>query len=92
MDGKLKAVLVLVDQAFDFEEVVLLEGIEHFFHVVPHLGFELAAAVAEGQGEIRLAGFFRFDLLADHDEVGGNDLVFVAGTVADVELFHSPSV
>src|ERR1700720_2657262 len=45
VDGELKAVLIFVDQTLDFEEIVLLEGIEHFFDVVPHLGFELSAAV-----------------------------------------------
>src|SRR5580704_2135707 len=89
MNSELEAVLILVNQAFDLEEIVLLEGIEHFFHVVPHLGVELPAAVAESQSEIRLPGFLGFDLLADHDKVGGNDLIFVAGAVADVELFHA---
>ena len=89
VDGELKTVSVLVDQAFDLEEVVLLEGIEHFFHVVPHLGFELPAAVAESKSEIRLTGFLGLDLFADHDKVGSDDLVFVAGAIADVELFHS---
>ena len=63
MNGELKAVLVLVDEAFDLEEIVLLEGVENFLDVVPHFGFELAAAIAEGQGEIGLTGFLGLDLL-----------------------------
>ena len=89
VDGELEAVLIFVDQAFDFEEVILLKGVEHFLHVVPHLGFELPAPVAKGQSEIRLSGFLRLDLLTDHDKIGSDDFVFVAGAVADVELFHS---
>ncbi len=88
VDGELEAVLVLVDEALDLEEVVLLEGVEDFFDVVPHFGFELAAAVAESEREIGLAGFLGLDLLADDDEAGGDDLVFVARAIADVEVFH----
>ena len=77
----LEAVLVFVDQALDLEEVILLEGVENFFDVVPHLGFDLAAAVAEGERQIGLAGFLGLDLLGDHDKSGGDDLVFVLGAV-----------
>ena len=68
VDGELKAVLVLVDEAFDLKEIVLLEGVEDFFDVIPHFGFELAAAVAESEREVGLAGFLGLDLLADDDE------------------------
>ena len=68
VDRELKAVLVLVDEAFDLEEVILLESFENFLDVVPHFGFELAAAVAEGEREVRLAGLLGFDLLAHDDE------------------------
>ena len=68
VDGELKAVLIFVDQAFDLEEVVLLEGVEDFLDVVPHFGFELAAAVAERESQVRLASFLGLDLLADDDE------------------------
>src|SRR5436190_12805399 len=47
VDGELEALLVLIDQPLDFEEVILLKGVEHFLYVVPHFGFELAAAVPE---------------------------------------------
>ncbi len=88
VDGELKTVFVFVDEAFDLEEVVLLEGVENFFDVIPHFGFELAAAVAESEGEVRLSGFLGLDLLADDDEARGDDLVLVAGAIADVEIFH----
>ncbi len=88
VDGELKAVLVLVDETFDLEEVILLEGVENFFDVVPHFGFELAAAVAEREREVRLAGLLGLDLLADDDEGRGNDLVLLSRAVADVEIFH----
>ena len=78
MHRELKAVLVLVDQAFDLEEVILLEGVEDLFNVVPHLGFDLAAAIAESERQIRLAGLLGFDLLGNHDEARGDDLVFLA--------------
>ena len=88
VDGELETLLVFVDEALDFEEVVLLEGVEDLFDVVPHLGFELAAAIAESEREIGLAGLLGLDLLGDDYEAGGDDLVFVAGAVADVEIFH----
>ena len=89
VDSELKAILVFVDEAFDLEEVILLEGVENFFDVVPHFGFELAAAVAESEREVGLAGFLGLDLLADDDEGGSDDLVFVARAIADVEVFHA---
>ena len=66
VDGELKAVLVLIDQALDFDEVVLLKGVDGIFDVVPHLGFEMAAAVAQGEGQIRLAALLGFDLPGNH--------------------------
>src|SRR5581483_4762277 len=91
MNGELKALLVLVDQAFDLDEVILLEGFEDFLDVVPHFGFELSAAIAESQGDVRLACFFRLDLFCDYDECRGDDFVFVAQTVADEEVLHEKS-
>ena len=88
MDRELETILVLVDEAFDLKEVVLLEGVEDFFDVVPHLGFDLAAAITERKRQVRLAGFLGLDLLADDDETRGNDLVLVARAIADVEVFH----
>ena len=89
VDGELEAVLVLVDEAFDFDEVVLVEGVKGVLNVVPHLGFELAAAVPEGEGEIGLAGLLRLNLLRDDHEAGSDDLVFLAGAVGDKEFFHA---
>ena len=62
MDGELEAVLVLVDQALDLDEVVLLEGVDGVLDVVPHLGFDVAAAIAQGEGQVRLTAFLGFDL------------------------------
>src|SRR5208337_2565412 len=47
VNGQLKAIFIPVDQSFNLEEVVLLEGAEYVLHVVPHLGVELPATVAE---------------------------------------------
>src|ERR1051326_788018 len=42
VNRKLKAVLVLVDEALDLDVVVLIEGVERIVDVVPHLGFNQA--------------------------------------------------
>src|SRR5271165_6769868 len=88
VDGELEAVFVFVDEALDLEEVILLEGVEDFFDVVPHFGFELAAAIAESEGQVRLASLLGLDLLAHDDEARSDDLVLVARAIADVEVFH----
>jgi hypothetical protein len=88
VDGELEALLVLVDEAFDFDEVILLEGFQNFFDVVPHLGLELSAAVAESESDIWLPGLFGLDLLGNDDKAGGDDLVLVTQAVADVEVLH----
>ena len=62
VDRELEAVFVFVNQPFDLEKVVLLEGVDEFLDVVPHLGFDLAAAIAQSQRQIRLSGFLWFDL------------------------------
>ena len=63
MDRELETVFVFVDKAFDLEEVILLESVESLLDVVPHFGFELPAAIAKREGQIRLARFLWFDLL-----------------------------
>ncbi len=88
MDGELEAVLVLVEQAFDLEEVILLEGVEGLLDVVPHLGFDLATAIAEGQREIGFAGLLGFHLVGHDNKRGGNDLVFVLDAIGDEKIFH----
>ena len=57
MDGELEALLVFVDQALGLDKVVLLEGFEDFFNVVPHFGFELSAAIARIYNEGIQDGF-----------------------------------
>jgi hypothetical protein len=47
VNRKLKSILVFVDEPFNLEKVVLLEGENEFVDVVPHLGFDLAGAIGE---------------------------------------------
>src|SRR5580658_5304422 len=51
----LETVLILVEQAFDLEEVLLLESVDRVLDVIPHLGFELAGAITQNQRQIRFA-------------------------------------
>jgi hypothetical protein len=89
MDRELEAVLILVDQAFNFDEVVLLEGIERIFDVVPHFGFDVATAVAKRQRQIWFPGLLGFDLLGDDNEARDDDFVLVPAAVAEVKVLHS---
>ena len=88
VNRELEALLVFINQALDLEEVILLEGLQHVLHVVPHLGFELPAAIAKCQRQIRFASLLGLDLFGYHDESRGDDLVLVAHAVADVEVLH----
>ncbi len=47
MNGELRPVLEDLEQAFHFDEVVAIEGVHDLGDVVPHLGVEVARAVAE---------------------------------------------
>src|SRR5215469_6993481 len=66
MNGKLETLFVFVDQALHLQKIVLLKGLENPVDVVPHFGFELAAAIAQREREVGLSSFFGFDLLG-HD-------------------------
>ena len=90
VNRKLKPVLILIDQAFDLEEVVLLEAENEFIDVVPHLGFNLPGAIRQNQRQIRLAIFLCLDLLRRHHEAGGDDLVLLMNAFRYKELFHEP--
>src|ERR1700681_1042420 len=90
VDGQLKSILVFVDQTLDLEEVVLLEAEDKLIDVVPHFGFELAAAISQDQGQIRLAIFLSLYLLRGHYEAGGNDFILLITTFGDKKLFHEP--
>ena len=92
MDRDLEPVLVLIEQALDFEEVILIEGVDGIFDVVPHLGFDLAATVGENQRQVRLSALLGLDLLGTDDKSGGDDLVFEAGTIREEEIFHDFSL
>jgi len=48
VNGELETILVFINQALDLEEIVLLESIENFLHVIPHLGFELNRCGRQG--------------------------------------------
>ena len=89
MNRDLEAILISVQQAFDLEEVVLLEGVECVFDVVPHFGFDLATTIGKSQREIGLAGFLWLYLLAGDDETGNDDFVFEARTIREEEFFHT---
>src|SRR5215472_7909100 len=91
MNGELKPLLVLVDQTFNFKKIVLLKSVEHFLDVIPHLGFQLTASVAQGQRQVRLTGLLRLDLLRHHNEGGGDDLILVADAIADEKVLHGMS-
>src|SRR5215468_7393720 len=92
MNGELKTILVLVQQALNFEKVILLKGVESTLHVVPHFGFKLTAAIAQDEREIRLARLLGFHLFRHHNEAGNDDLIFLLGAIADEEIFHATSV
>src|SRR5580698_1266919 len=51
----LEAVLVFVEQAFDLEEVVLLEGVDRVLDVIPHLGFDLTGSITQDERQIGLS-------------------------------------
>src|SRR5271165_6306522 len=57
VNGELKTILVFVDQPLDLEKVVLLESENEFVDVIPHFGFDLAAAVGENQSQVGIAIF-----------------------------------
>ena len=60
---------------FDLDEIVAVEGLDHFGDVVPHLGVELAGAVAEEQRKIKLAALLLPDLLGLDQETGRDQSV-----------------
>ena len=68
MDRQLRPVVEDLDQALDLDEVVALERVHHFGDVVPHLGVQLAGAVAQLQREIQLAGLLLPNLLGVDQE------------------------
>ena len=48
MNGKLEAILVLINKTLNLDEIFLIEGVNGVSDVVPHFGFEVTAAIAEG--------------------------------------------
>ena len=90
VDRQLEAVLILVNQPFDFEEVVLLEDGDEVVDVVPHLRFDLPGAVGQEQRQVRLTIFFGLHLLRSDHKTGGDNFVFLLAAFRDKELFHEP--
>ena len=80
-DGDLETVLIFIEQAFDFEEVVLLEGVDCVLDVIPHFGVELAGAITENERQIRLSGLLRLNLLGYDHESRSDDFVFVVAAI-----------
>ena len=81
MDRVLKPIFVLVEQSLDLQKVVLLESVEGVLDVVPHLGFNLAAAVCKSKSQIRLSRLLGLNLLGGNDETRSNNLVFEAWAI-----------
>src|SRR6266576_4844571 len=88
VNRELKAILVLVEETFDLEEVVLFKSVECILDVVPHLGFDLSAAITQDKSEIRFARLLGLHLLRHHHKGGSNDLIFLLGAVADEKFLH----
>src|SRR5215469_10821038 len=88
VNGELEAILESVQEALHLEIVFLLEGVKRILDVVPHLGFDLSGAVAEGQGQIRTAVFLWFDLLGNDYEAGDDDFIFKARAVREIKILH----
>src|SRR6202142_172294 len=66
VNGDLEPVLIFVEQALDLEEIVLLEGVDGVLDVIPHLGFNLAGTITEGQRKVGFSGLLRFDLFGNN--------------------------
>src|SRR5208283_3868823 len=52
VNRELKTILVFVDKPLDLEKVVLLEDVDEFVDVIPHLGLDLTAAIGEDQRQV----------------------------------------
>ena len=90
VDRELKTILVFVDESFDFQEIILLEDVDKFFDVVPHLRFDVTAAVAESERKVRFTSLLGFHLLGNNNKDRRDDLVLLLRTVANKEFFHEP--
>ena len=87
VNGELRPVLENLEQAFDLDEIVAVEGVHDLGDVVPHLRVKIAGAVAEQEGKIRLSRFLLTDVLGLHQESRGHQLVRLE--VPYVERLHS---
>ena len=88
VDGHLPAAVVLVQDAFDLDEIVLVKAGDGVADVVPHVGLQLSGAVRKHEGEIEFTVLLRLHLFDGDDEVGGDGLVFQTRAIADIEILH----
>ena len=85
---QLELIVELIDQTLDLDEIVLLERVQEFVHVVPDLGLDLAGAVGQGERDVEIAGAFGLDLFGCHHEARNNSGILVLRTIANEEIFH----
>jgi hypothetical protein len=87
VNGELRAVVVNLNEALDADKVVAVESLHDLGHVVPHLGLDVAGAIAQQQRQVRLARLFLPDFLGVHDECGHGR--FVGLDLIKIGLFMS---
>jgi hypothetical protein len=88
VNDQLRTVVVDLKAAFDLDEIVALKGADHLGDVVPHLGLDLAGAVAQGHRQVRLAGLLLPEFLGVNQQRGEN--VFAGLKLAEAgELAHA---
>jgi len=92
VNRELPALVVLVDQPFDFYDVVLFKGIKALLDVVPHFCLDGPGAIHQRQIQIRLAALLGLDLFIADDEAGGDDLVLMLRRVSKKKLFHELAI
>src|SRR6266700_1241622 len=88
VQGQMEAAVKLVDQAANFDEVVLLKAIDVVSDVVPHLCVEVTGAVRQRERQVEFTVLFRLGLLGNHDERSRDYLVFKARSISNVKIFH----
>src|SRR5215470_490379 len=88
VNGDLVAILVLIQESLNLDEIILVEDVDCVFDVVPHLGFDVPTVIAQRERKIRLPGFLRLYLLGNDHEAGDDYFIFVLRTIANKEIFH----
>ena len=85
---QLEAAVVAADLAADLDHVSLLEPGGGVGKVVPHAGFDLAGAVAQGKRQVLAAILSAAQLLGGDGEERDDCLVFEFAYIRNVNLFH----